>query len=117
MADASAKLSEEITQRPIREAEVSGDGLRGLAFEDDGANRFVVALRGRLWIDKELLQTRVVHDRTSKMSCNCWLERPEKDTRNSPYRSRAPARDVRKELEIISRNASSAAQRLSGGMR
>ena len=117
MADAGAKLSEEIPQRPVREAEASSDGLRRLALVDDGADRFVVALLGRLRIDKELLQTWVVHDRTSKMSRNCWLEHPEKDTRNSPYRSRAFAKEVREKLKIIRRNVCSSAKRPTRGLR
>lgn len=72
MADAGAELREEITQRPVREAEAYGDGLSRLAVKDDGANRLVAALLGQLGIGKELSPTRVVHDRTSKMSFNCW---------------------------------------------
>jgi hypothetical protein len=98
----------------VLEAEACSDVLGRFAFHDDSADRFVAALLGQLGIDKELLPTRVVHDRTSKMSFNCWLERPKKDTRNSPYRSRAPATEERKKLEIISRNAPWAPQRLSG---
>jgi hypothetical protein len=89
LADAGAKLRDEIPQRPVREAEAYGDVLSRFAFQDDSADRFVAALLGQLGIDKELLPTRVVHDRTSKMSLNCWCECQEKDTRNSPYGSRA----------------------------
>ena len=72
MANVSAELSDEITQRSIREAEACGDILQKLSLDDNGADRFVVAMLGQLGIDEELLTTRVVHDRTSKMSLNCW---------------------------------------------
>jgi hypothetical protein len=77
LADAGAKLREEITQRSVREAEACSDAWSRVAVNDDGAQRFVAALLGQLGSDEELLPTRVVHDRTSKMSFNCWLERPE----------------------------------------
>ena len=72
MANADAELSDDITKRSVSEAEARGDILQRLPLEDDGADRFVVALLSQLGSDKELLKTRVVHDRTSEMSLNCW---------------------------------------------
>lgn len=71
MANASAELSDKITQRSVREAEACGDNLQRLSLADNGADRFIVPLLGQLGIDEELLTTRVVHDRTSKMSLDC----------------------------------------------
>ena len=72
LADAGAELSDEIPQRAISEAEAFGDRWQRLIRADDGADRFVAALLRRLGIGKELLEPRVVQDRTSKMSLNCW---------------------------------------------
>jgi hypothetical protein len=72
LTDAGAELSDDVTQRAVGEAEANGDRLQRLLLDDHGAERFVAALLRRLGIGKELLELRVVHDRTSKMSLNCW---------------------------------------------
>jgi hypothetical protein len=72
LTDAGPELDNQITQRAVSEAEACGGPLQRLAFEEDGADRFVAPLRRVLGIDKELLEPRVVHDRTSKLSLNCW---------------------------------------------
>ena len=71
MTDAGAELSDEIAQAAVSEAEACGRRLQRLAFENDGTDGFVAPLRRLLRIDKELLEPRVVHDRTSKLSLNC----------------------------------------------
>jgi hypothetical protein len=71
-ADAGAELRDEIAQGAVSEAEVCSGHWQRLAFEDDGADRFVAPLQRLLGIDKKLLEPRVIHDRTSKLSLNCW---------------------------------------------
>jgi hypothetical protein len=72
LTDAGTEPRDEIAQGAVSEAEACGSRWQRLAFEDDGADRFVVPLRRLLGIDKELLEPRVVHDRTSQLSLNCW---------------------------------------------
>jgi hypothetical protein len=72
VTDAGTELGQEIAQRAVSEAEAWGNLLRRLLLDDHGADRFVAALLRRLGIGKELLEPWVVHDRTSKMSLNCW---------------------------------------------
>jgi uncharacterized protein (DUF1778 family) len=72
LTDAGAEVSDEIAQSAVSEAEALGDRLQRLLLDDHGADRFVAALLRRLGSGKELLEPRVVHDRTSKMSLNCW---------------------------------------------
>jgi hypothetical protein len=72
LTDAGVELSDEIAQRAVSEAETCGDRLQRLLLDDHGAERFIAALLRRLGIGKEMLEPRVVHDRTSKMSLNCW---------------------------------------------
>ena len=48
---------------------------------------------------EELLETRVIHDRTLEMSLNYRLERPPKDNLDFPARSRAASTQVRKQRE------------------
>jgi hypothetical protein len=72
LTDAGVELSDKIAQRTVGEAEAGGDRLQGLPLHGHGADCFVAALLRRLGSGKELLEPRVVHDRTSKMSLNCW---------------------------------------------
>ena len=72
LTDAGAELSDEIAQGAVSKAEARGRRWQRLAFEDDGADGFVAPLRRLLGIAKELLEPWVVHDRTSKLSLNCW---------------------------------------------
>jgi hypothetical protein len=72
LTDAGAELSDEIAQGAVSKAEACGGCLQRLALDDYGADRFVAALLRRLGIGKELLEPRVVHDRTSELSLNCW---------------------------------------------
>jgi hypothetical protein len=72
LSNASAELTDEIPKRPVGEAETLGNRLQRLLFDDDGTNRFVAALLWQIRVEEELLKTRVIHDRTSKMSFNCW---------------------------------------------
>lgn len=78
LSDAGAELTDEIPKSPVGEAEVLSNRLQRLSFDDDGTNGFVAALLRQIGVEKELLETWVVHDRTSKMSFNCWLECPGK---------------------------------------
>jgi hypothetical protein len=110
------ELRNEIAQRPISEAEASGDRMQRMPFDDHGADRFVATLLRQLRIGKELLKPWVVHDRTSEMSLHDWREPPPKDTRKSSYRSRAQA-TVLREIQGISRpNAFAAAKCLGAKM-
>jgi hypothetical protein len=64
------ELGEEISQGSVGEAETFSDGLQRLLVDDDRPQGFVAAL---LWvggIEKELLDSWIVHDEISWMSCN-----------------------------------------------
>jgi hypothetical protein len=97
LANIGVELGHQIPQCPVGEAEARGDRLRRLPLDDNGANRFVTALLGRMRFTEELLETRVIHDRTLEMSLNYRLERPPKDNLDFAARSRAASPHVRKQ--------------------
>ena len=67
MADAGAKLTDEIAHGAVREAEAFGDLGHRLLVHRHGADGFVAALRHGWGITEELLPAWVVHDRTSEI--------------------------------------------------
>jgi hypothetical protein len=100
VADIGAELGDQIPQCPVGEAEAGGGRLRRLSLDHNGAKRFIAALLGRIGLAKELLETRVVHDRTLEMSLNYRLERRPRDNLKFPSRSRAAGPNVRNERKI-----------------
>jgi hypothetical protein len=84
LAQASAKLTDEIAHGTVGDTETLGDLRHRMLVEDHGTDDFIAALLRGLRIAKELLPTWVVHDRTSGLSSNYWRERQQKDTRKSP---------------------------------
>jgi hypothetical protein len=64
------ELRDEISQRAVAEPETFGDIEQRLLIDKNSAESFVVLLTSLIGLKKELLATRIIHDRSSKMSCH-----------------------------------------------